>query len=84
MKEFISTNNLEKGLQLVTVKKAWNIVMGKAITKYTTQIKLKNNVLYVSLSSSVLRQELSYGKEKIIALLNEEAGDEIVKKIIFC
>jgi hypothetical protein len=36
----------------------------------------------VQLSSSVLREELSYGKEKIIKMLNEELGKDIVKKLI--
>jgi hypothetical protein len=36
----------------------------------------------VQLSSSVLREELSYGKEKIINMLNEELGKTIIKKLI--
>ncbi len=84
LKDFITTNRLEKGLDSVTIKQAWENVMGKAIVKYTTQIRLQNDVLYVSLSSSVLREELSYGKEKIIAYLNEEVGKNIVTKLILC
>jgi len=30
----------------------------------------------------VLREELSYGKEKIINMLNEELGKTIIKKIV--
>ena len=56
--------------------------MGKAISKYTTGIKLDRQVLYVQLSSSVLREELSYGKTKIIAMINEEMDKEIINKII--
>ena len=36
----------------------------------------------VSLSSSVLREELSLGKSKIVQMLNEELGKDLVKKII--
>ncbi|MDG1052323.1 MAG: DciA family protein, partial [Flavobacteriaceae bacterium] len=38
--------------------------------------------LYVSLSSSVLRQELSYGKQKIVDLINEEIGKNLINKIV--
>jgi hypothetical protein len=38
--------------------------------------------LYVALSSSVLREELAYGKDKIIAMINEELGKEVIKKVI--
>jgi hypothetical protein len=34
------------------------------------------------LSSSVLREELSYGKEKIIAMLNEAIGKNVIKKLV--
>jgi hypothetical protein len=56
--------------------------MGPAIEKYTTAIKLQNETLFVQLSSSVLREELSYGKEKIINMLNRELGKDLIKKLV--
>lgn len=82
LKEFIDGNRLQKGLDKVNVKEAWNSVMGNAIVKYTTDIKLDRDTLFVQLSSSVLREELSYGKEKIIALLNEELKKDLVLKLV--
>ncbi|MEX0997844.1 MAG: DUF721 domain-containing protein [Flavobacteriaceae bacterium] len=82
LKEFVQSNKLDKGLKQVQVVDAWNELMGPAIVKYTTQVKLDREKLYVQLSSSVLREELSYGKQKIIKLMNEELGDEIIKEII--
>lgn len=82
LKDFIQTNRLEKGLDKVDAKEAWQSVMGTAITKYTTQLKLDGDTLYVQLSSSVLREELSYGKEKIVKLLNEEMGKQLIKKLV--
>lgn len=64
------------------MRDVWNSQMGPAIEKYTTAIKLERDTLYVQLSSSVLREELSYGKEKIIKMLNEELGKELVKKLV--
>ena len=82
LKEFIAVNRLEKGLDKVSIKEAWHNVMGDAISKYTTALSLDRETLFVNLSSSVLREELSYGKEKIITLLNEEVGKELVKKLV--
>ena len=82
LKDFIQSSKLEKGLDKVGVKEAWHGVMGKAISNYTTNILLERDTLFVRLSSSVLREELSYGKEKIIKLLNEELGKELVKKLV--
>lgn len=82
LQEFVIKNKLQKGLDKVNVKEVWNTEMGSPIAKYTTAIKLDRNTLYVELSSSVLREELSYGKEKIIALLNKKLGKELVKKLV--
>ena len=82
LKDFVSDNKLQKGLDKVNVRDVWNSQMGPAIEKYTTAIKLDRDVLYVQLSSSVLREELSYGKEKIVKMLNEELGKELVKKLV--
>ncbi len=82
LKDFVETNNLEKGLDKVNVRDAWSSLMGNGINNYTEAIELKNETLYVRLSSSVLREELSYGKDKIISNLNEELGKAIIKKLV--
>lgn len=80
--EFIKENKLQKGMDKVNAKDAWVKLMGNGVNNYTTAVELRNETLFVSLSSSVLREELSLGKTKIIAMLNEELGKELVKKIV--
>lgn len=82
LKEFVQENKLQKGLDKVHVREVWNREMGPAIQKYTTALVLERNTLYVQLSSSVLREELGYGKEKIIKMLNAELGKELIKKLV--
>lgn len=82
IREFVETNRLETGLDKVNVAEAWCKLMGNGVNNYTTAVKLERNTLYVQLSSSVLREELSYGKEKIITMLNEEIGKNLIKKLI--
>ncbi|MCA0132248.1 DUF721 domain-containing protein [Winogradskyella alexanderae] len=82
LKEFVKSNNLQSGLDKVNVREAWVNLMGNGVNNYTTAIELKRDTLYVQLSSSVLREELSYGTEKIITMLNESLGKEIVKKLV--
>ena len=82
LKEFVETNKLEKGLNKVNVADAWASLMGNGVNNYTTAVNLERDTLYVQLSSSVLREELSYGKAKIINMLNEALGKEIIKKLV--
>ncbi len=80
--EFIKENKLQKGMDKVNAREAWTNLMGNGVNNYTTAVELKNETLYVSLSSSVLREELSLGKSKIITMINEELGRELVKKLV--
>lgn len=82
LKEFVETNKLETGLDKVNVADAWANLMGNGVNNYTISVKLERNTLHVQLSSSVLREELSYGKEKIITMLNQELGKDLIKKLI--
>lgn len=77
-----SSNKLNSGLNNIKVQNLWREVMGNNVNSYTNEIVLKKNTLYVNLSSSVLRQELSFGKQKIVDLLNKELGKTVIKKIV--
>ncbi|QYJ68340.1 DUF721 domain-containing protein [Flavobacterium litorale] len=82
LKEFIQENRLQQGIDKIDVRDAWKNLMGNGVNNYTSEIMLKNNTLYVALTSSVLREELSYGKDKIIKMINEELGREVVREVI--
>ncbi len=82
MQRFIKENNLSKGMQKIKAEEIWNQMMGPGVANHTSAVKLQNKTLIVHLTSAVLREELSYGKEKIIKMINEEFGDEIVSKLL--
>lgn len=79
---FIKENKLQSGMDKVNVREAWANLMGNGVNNYTSAVELRNQTLYVSLTSAVLREELSHGKSKIIAMINEELGKDLVKKIV--
>ena len=63
---------------------SWKDVVGPAIFRHTTNIYIKNQTLYVQLSSSVIRQELQMGRELLIKNLNSRVGAQVITNIIFC
>jgi len=79
--EFVQKNKLSKGIDRVDVTAAW-FKLNPAFKTYTTSIRFDRETLFVNLSSSVFREELSYGKDKILTMINEELGREVVKKIV--
>lgn len=82
LQQFIQQNKLESGMDKIDVEQAWKSIMGNGVNSYTQEVILKGSTLYVKLTSAVLREELSYGKQKIIAMLNEELRKDIVKEIV--
>ena len=81
--KIFSSKALKKGIINVRIEELWKKVMGENVEKYTQKVECKNSTLYVYLTSSVLRSELSYGAKKIISLLNDEIGEKTISKIIF-
>ncbi len=61
---------------------SWESVMGKTIAVHTKEIHIRNKVLFLKLDSSVLRNELSYGKARIIEMMNEVAGTEVINEVV--
>lgn len=82
LQTIIAKNNLQGGIDKVNVAQAWKNLMGSGVNAYTKDIILKGSTLYVALSSSVLREELSYGKDKIIKLINEDLGRAVITNVV--
>ncbi|KEQ30018.1 DUF721 domain-containing protein [Pedobacter antarcticus] len=61
----------------------WPEVMGTAIGNRTTQIYIAHQKLFIRIESSVIKNELLMVKTGIIQKLNERAGSEVIKEIIF-
>jgi len=82
MKAMIEEYRLGSQLNEARVKSLWNERMGKTISTYTSDVTLRRNVLYISILSAPLRQELTYAKEKIRTMMNEALGEEFVKEVV--
>ncbi len=79
--KMLQENRLQKGMDQMTVREAWVQVMGPGVANYTEKVTLKDQVLLVKLNSSALRQELEYGKDKILKMMQESLDPIDVNKI---
>lgn len=82
LKEMIEVYRLKSKLHQTKIQSLWTKVMGPAIANYTTEITVRKNKLYLRISSASLRQELTYGRDKIKKMLNEEIGEEFIEEVI--
>jgi predicted nucleic acid-binding Zn ribbon protein len=81
LNSYLQHSKLRKGIDQVKLAEAWSEVLGPGVANYTRSVRLSGSTLYVSLKSSVLREELSLGRSKIIAMLNEHVGREVVEQL---
>ncbi|TDP02405.1 DUF721 domain-containing protein [Flavobacterium sp. 245] len=82
LQQIIQVNKLQPGMDQIDVKDAWANLMGNGVKTYTRNVVLKGSTLYVELGSAVLREELSHGKSKIIKMINEELGRDVVREVV--
>lgn len=83
MKEYLSEMNLEKKLSEINLINSWEEMVGRAISSRTTKVYIKDQVLYVHLNSSIVRNELLMLREALMEKLNERAAGSLhIKDIV--
>lgn len=82
MQAMIAEYRLGSQLNESKVKSLWPELMGKTISTYTSNIAVRKNVLYISILSAPLKQELSYAKEKIRTLMNDQLGENFIHDVV--
>jgi hypothetical protein len=60
----------------------WEDIMGKTIARYTEEIRIINDTLFITTHVAPLKQELIFQKEKIKLRVNEALGKKIIKEIV--
>ncbi len=83
LRRFLRQEGLETPLNEYRLVDAWKDVVGPTITRYTTNLYIRNQVLYVHLSSSVVRQELLMARSMLVRNLNARVGSQVIVDIVF-
>lgn len=83
IRKFFRQNALEAPLNEYRLIQAWKDVVGPTIERYTSNLYIRNQTLYVHLTSSVLRQELMMGRDILIKNLNNRVGAQVIVHIVF-
>ena len=80
IREFFEDNAELRGkIQEIRVLRAWGEILGPMVAQYTC---IKDKVLHVSLTSSVLRSELVLCRERLVKSLNDYAGATVIQDIV--
>jgi len=82
--QFLREEGLETPYNEYRLVEAWPEVMGQGIADLTSDLQIRNRILYVRLKSSVLRQELMLNRRQLAYRMNEHIGAQVIENIIFC
>lgn len=83
IRRYLRLEGLETPLNEYRLVDAWKDVVGPAVTRYTTNLYIRNQVLYVHLASSVVSQELMMAREMLVRNLNAQVGSQVIVDIVF-
>ena len=83
IRKFFRQNALEAPLNEYRLIQAWKDVVGPAIRFRVDGSRAGDQILYVHLTSSVLRQELMMGRDLLVKNLNKQVGAQVIVNIIF-
>ena len=88
IKDLVLRNLRVQGLETPLLQKrlieGWPVVAGEAIARYTTDISIRNQTLYVRLRIPALRADLSMRRQEFVKRLNEYVGSQLITDIRFC
>lgn len=82
LKGMLDFYKLKGKYQQSRLRQLWPELMGGAVAKYTTEMRIYKRTLFVTISSAPLRQELSMGCDKIRNIMNEGLGEEYLEKVV--
>lgn len=83
IRDFFEDNTeLYEKMMEIRVQRAWGEVLGPMVMQYTRNIYVKDHVMYVSLTSSVLRSELTLCRERLVKSLNQYCGSAVIRDLV--
>ena len=80
----LRAQGLETPLLQKRLVKSWPEIAGETIARYTTEVNIFNQTLYVKISMPALRADLSMRRMEFVKKLNDHVGAQIISDIRFC
>ncbi len=82
IKKITKKPKISEGLRKIDIQEVVKNVLGKNLLNYIKDIHVMDEKLIIKLSSSSLRSELSYSKEKLLKNINDNFQESEIKEII--
>ena len=81
LQEMMKAYRMNDKLDETTVKNNWGDLVGEMVAKNTEKLYIKNNILYVQITSPTIRLEVSYHVSMILERIHHLLKNKDIKDI---
>lgn len=81
--ELLQQYSLKERFHERKVVSEWADIMGHTVAKRTSSLFVKEKKLYVKLSSGPVKKELMMNKSRVLALITERFGQQVIDDVVF-
>lgn len=79
---FEDNTELYEKIMDARIQRIWKQVLGPMVLQYTHNLYVRNRVLYVYMTSAVLRSELLFSKDRLKEAINKEIGSAFLFDLV--
>ncbi|MBO5537752.1 MAG: DUF721 domain-containing protein [Prevotella sp.] len=81
LNQVLREEGLETPLRQRRLIASWETVTGSVVARYTGEKFIKNQTLFVKITNSALKQDLSMMRSQLVKRLNEQVGAMIISDV---
>lgn len=82
MEQLFKSPNIAAKIAEGSLPDIWRRVVGPVVAEQTRQVRLVRGVLFVHITSAIMRNELMMRRDALVRAINREAGIDIVVQLI--
>ena len=83
LRGYLREEGLETPLNQYRIIDSWKEVLGAGVARYTGNMFIKNQTLFVKITSPVLKNDLMMARTRLVTQLNEQVGAYVISDIVF-
>ncbi|MBS1487868.1 MAG: DUF721 domain-containing protein [Bacteroidetes bacterium] len=80
--QLLKAYHLKPKFDEASIVASWERIAGKPVARHTKKIYVRNKVLFIELDSPTMKSDLSFHKNHLLKMLEEEFGKDVVREII--
>lgn len=82
IRKMLEQYKLTRKFDEASLVESWPRLVGPLISKHTTKLYIRDKVLFVRLDSPGIKHDLRFTREKILEVLQQEYGADVVSDIV--